>query len=155
MVGAYILFSNLQNVSFKLHVIQERCNGCKVCEQICQMNHKHSTASRIRIFSSSDITFEVMVCNMCESHECIKSCEHGAIFIDKLNNTPTITQSICNNCMKCVYSCKSNGLFYDFRNNDIIACDTCNSRFFCALLCPRGALGKIRVTEPIKVAQSF
>ena len=140
---------------FKIQTFSERCDGCRICEQICLTNHECSTQPRIRIFQSSEQRFEVMICNICEDHQCIKACDRGAIFIDELNGTPIVSIGLCNQCMKCVYACKNNGLFYDFESKEILACDTCNNGFFCALLCPNGALGRIKISEPIKITQNF
>ncbi|MGQ9781188.1 MAG: hypothetical protein ACUVQ8_02880 [Nitrososphaeria archaeon] len=142
-------------MSFRIQVFPERCDGCRICEQICLMNHRQPNLSRIRILQASDHSFQVMVCDACEERECIKACDRGAIFVDELTGTPTVSRTLCNNCMKCVYVCKSSGLFYDLKYKQLIVCDTCNNGFFCALLCPNGALGRIKTSEPLKVAQDF
>jgi len=141
-------------VDFKLDVFPERCDGCGVCEQVCRILHK-SSASRIRIYQNSQNGYELMVCTSCEEKYCLKACDNGAIFIDPLTGSLAISKDLCTKCMKCVYACVNNGLLYDPNKEELLFCDKCEGRFYCALLCPMGALGKISLSEPLKVAQNF
>ncbi len=133
---------------FKIGFFPERCDGCRICEQICLTNHRQSNLSRIHILQGSDRSYQAMICYGCEERRCSKVCDRGAIFVDELTGTPTISRMLCDNCMKCVYECKSSGLLYDLEDKHIIVCDTCNNGFYCALLCPNGALGRIKIPEP-------
>ncbi|MEM3403065.1 MAG: hypothetical protein QXJ17_00725 [Nitrososphaeria archaeon] len=116
--------------------------------------HK-SSVPRIRVYQNSQRGFELMVCTSCEEKYCLKACGSGAIFIDPLTGSLAISKSLCTKCMRCVYACIDNGILYDFNKDELLCCDKCWGSFYCALICPMGAIGKITLSEPLKVTQNF
>lgn len=139
-------------VHYRIHFSKELCNGCKICEHVCSINHK--SFSRIKIVSSIE-NFDAFLCTQCEDQNCVKVCNNGALFIDNCTGTPILSPNLCSKCMKCVLACESNGLHYDALKGEIVVCDTCNQRFLCIKLCPQNALSKIMVQERIAFAKSF
>lgn len=117
------------------------------------MSHKGAT-SKIKIVSDEEC-FEAMLCVQCEDQRCVKVCDNSALFIDKYTGTPIISTNLCSKCMKCVLLCEFSGLHYDTVKEEITVCDTCNQRFLCIILCPKGALSKIILHEHLAVTKSF
>jgi len=86
--------------------------------------------------------FDILICQHCESPECILACPADAMEIDN-QGVVTIVDEDCEKCGICADSCPHDAIFYNEGQDRYLKCDLCIDRddgALCVELCPVGAL---------------
>ena len=121
----------------KISVDFDKCNGCRICEQICVLFHEgefNPKRSRIRV---SKVVREGLstpkICNQCR--ECIDACPVDAISWDDALGIVRVDAGQCNGCGVCVESCPQEAIFMDPITDLALICDLCNGDPQCVKWC--------------------
>jgi len=127
------------DVEFKLHVNEDLCTGCKVCEVICALtrfNVLNRSKSVIRV--ALPPLKGVVVCRQCEDPLCAKSCLAGAI--RRSNGIVVVDYDKCTGCGLCVDGCVYGAMFWLREQGKPFKCDLCGGDPACLKACPVQAL---------------
>ncbi len=125
----------------RIKVQRDRCTGCRLCLQICTVEHfremnPKKSALRIEAKFPEPGRYRPFVCTQCG--ECEKVCpekaisraETGAFLVDR---------GKCNNCGDCIPACPVGVIFQHPDHGFVIICDFC---MMCTELGSTGALKK-------------
>ncbi len=122
----------------RIHIEENRCSGCRLCQQICAIEHfgeLNPKKSAIRIKARFPVPglFLPEVCDQCG--ECESACPAGAIEIK--NRAYAIDPSLCTSCEQCIEACPMGVMHSPARVDHPIKCDLCLK---CTEVCNTGAL---------------
>ena len=122
----------------KIQVIQEKCTGCRLCEQICTIHHckeinPKKSAIRIKAEFPEPGIFIPKLCDQCG--DCIEVCPTTAI--SKEEHAVVIDPDECTDCGACVTECPTEVIYEHPDMETPIICDLCLK---CTEVCNTGAL---------------
>ncbi|SHF47542.1 4Fe-4S dicluster domain-containing protein [Desulforamulus putei] len=124
-----------------LTVNEKLCTGCRICEQVCSMEHHrefNAGLSRIKIASKWPEEEKVILCRQCKAQSCIKACPQGAL---TFNGFVVLDNDRCDSCGKCLEACPF-GFNLKDKENKPLFCDTCQGNYQCVNWCPSKAIRK-------------
>ncbi len=128
----------------RLHVIADRCTGCRLCEAVCAVRHLGVTnpeKARLQVqVSEDDNTFTPVVCRQCKKPRCIEACPGQALSRDENTRIMHLEESACDGCGKCIEACPFRALRPDPGTGLPLACDLCGGDPCCAEFCDAGAI---------------
>jgi carbon-monoxide dehydrogenase iron sulfur subunit len=126
----------------KIVIDHHKCDGCKICEQICTFSHyQEFNPKRSRIKVVQDIREGISMpktCNQCR--ECIEVCPEGAIYRNNDLGAVCLDEKKCTGCEICIQSCPQGVLSKDPISGFINICDFCGGEPQCVGWCPEKAL---------------
>ncbi len=121
----------------------DKCIGCRLCELFCSFKHKNTfsrNANHIRIVTNQyHATYEIQLCDHCESKECLAICSDQAITYNAAEDRVQIERDNCTLCMNCS-DLKCNGVIFRDHNEAPFICDLCDNQPICAEVCPTEAI---------------
>lgn len=126
----------------RIFVMQDRCNGCRICELRCSFYHNQvysPTLSRIYVVKSElEGLTEPKTCVICG--KCIDACPEKAISKSKTTGAISINGEICTGYMACVEVCPFEVMRFDHTKGVAFTCDLCDGDPQCVKYCPEEAL---------------
>jgi carbon-monoxide dehydrogenase iron sulfur subunit len=133
----------------RIKVTKENCTGCRLCQQICTIEHfdeVNPKKAAIRVYGEfpEPGIFVPKLCVQCGA--CARACPVDAIE-RREDRTYVINPEICTNCGVCVEACPFDVMFTHPDAPTPIKCDMCLK---CTEVCNTGALMVVedkRVTE--------
>lgn len=130
----------------RIEVNGDRCTGCRLCLQICAIEHFEEINPRkaaLRIEAKFPVPgkFSPHVCTQCG--RCAEVCPTGAIHRSDGGGFMLDRES-CTNCGTCVSECPEEVIFQHPDMNRVILCDFC---FGCTEVCNTSAIVKKLKTE--------
>jgi len=142
----------------------EKCTGCRICEQVCTVQHEgviNPARSRIKVIKwESEGRYVPMSCQQCESAPCQAICPVKAISRDESLNRVMIDYDTCIGCRMCVAICPFGGMAFDPLAQKVIKCDFCDGDPLCAKFCDVDAIQYVdasqqAITKQVEVAEKF
>lgn len=118
----------------KVHVNEDKCLGCRLCEYWCAFSHsgekympdafnlQKPPVPRIVVEENDKITFAV-ACRHCDDAICVKSCISGALS-KQADGTVLVDESKCVGCHTCVLVCPFGAIRMD-DGKAVKKCDLC------------------------------
>jgi Fe-S-cluster-containing hydrogenase component 2 len=124
---------------------QEKCVGCKTCQQACSAKQEgeiSSLLSRIDIIQPRMGIEEniPVVCQQCQSAPCMLICPVKAISRDEELERVVIDQELCIGCRMCVAICPFGCMGFNSVNKKVFKCTLCDGDPTCVKFCQHGAL---------------
>lgn len=120
----------------------DKCDGCRICEQVCTFFHEREfnpRRARIKVVRTErEYTAAPVVCNQCR--DCIDVCAVQAVSWDEASGIIRIDSDKCDGCGTCVECCELGAISIDPVTQIAIVCDLCNGEPQCVLWCPEGAI---------------
>lgn len=134
-----------------LLVDMDKCTGCKQCSLACSLTKEDlfdPARGRIKILKKEDIALGVpLVCEQCETHPCVESCQNNALSRDDATGIITVDDNLCTSQGTCVDAC----IYYAIRLNPEsrkpMFCDLCGGDPYCAKHCVPEAIVWIENTD--------
>lgn len=130
----------------RVHVHSELCRDCQACALACSLYHENECSlelARLRIAKDmATYTFDVRLCQHCETPDCLAACPAEAIRLDD-QGVALIDDDLCLRCGNCPSACPHGALFYNAARDRYLKCDLCAGRpegQICVEVCPVGAL---------------
>ena len=122
------------------------CLDCQACMLVCSLHHERECSLGLaRLAVSKDMAryeFEILVCQHCESPDCMAACPSDAMLLDD-RGVVIILDDQCDRCGACADSCPHDAIFHNAAQDRYLKCDLCAGRDegpLCVELCPVGAL---------------
>jgi len=125
-----------------LTVKEKACTGCRICEQVCSMEHHkefNPSLSRVRIESNWPAEEKIIICRQCKTQSCVKACPQNALAFDGF---VVLDEEKCNGCGECLDACPFGYNLMNTTNNKPLFCDTCSGKYLCVNWCPNKAIRK-------------
>ena len=139
----------------EIQVQENRCSGCKLCQQICAITHykeinPKKSALKIKAKFPAPGKFSPVVCFQCG--DCAEACPFGAI--EKVGGAYVVNKDNCTGCAECVSACAQGVMVLPGDEDAPLKCDGCGK---CAEVCNTGALRGVipicqREEEPCTVS---
>ena len=129
------------------------CRDCQACTLACSLYHEgQCSVALARLSVSKDMAryeFNIVVCQHCESPDCLAACPVDALRRDE-RGVVVLVEEECIQCGACAEACPYDALFYHEATDRYRKCDLCAGRDgpLCVEVCPVGALSLAR--EPVK-----
>ncbi|MBN1637233.1 MAG: 4Fe-4S dicluster domain-containing protein [Deltaproteobacteria bacterium] len=129
-----------------LFVDQEKCIGCRMCEQWCSLTRFgviNPAKASIRIirdhFKQMDRSF---YCHQCEDAPCISACppKIGALMRDEKTGAVKVDREKCVGCLKCQKACVHAAIRMHPSEKYVLICDLCGGVPQCVKHCPEKAV---------------
>lgn len=125
----------------KIEVKPDLCTGCRLCRQICAIEHfdeinPNKAALRIEARFPEPGQYHPRVCVSCG--KCQEACPTEAIVAEEKGGR-RVKEGLCTNCGLCVSACPNGVVFQHPDLRRVIICDFC---FACTEVCNTGALTK-------------
>ena len=134
-----------------LVVDQDRCDGCRRCEEACSLHHTGKvdcSRSRISVFELEDRQlFVPSTCQHCERPFCAEACPTGACRRDPATHAVIIDPNVCMGCKTCVVACLFGGPRFDEELGVSVKCEYCAGDPACVAACAPGALSYVFADE--------
>lgn len=131
------------------------CLDCQICVLACSLHHEAECSLGLaRLVVAKDMAryeFEILVCQHCESPDCLAACPSDAMLLDD-RGVVIILDDQCDRCGSCADSCPYDAIFYNEAQDRYLKCDLCADRGegpLCVELCPVGALTLVEA-EPVR-----
>lgn len=131
---------------YRIGVDASLCRDCQICTLACSLYHEGVCSIQLaRLLVKKDMEryqFRIVICEQCESPECVDVCPAGALGVDE-RGVVILQQDECIQCGMCAESCPFGAIFYDQASDRYIKCDRCAGRDggpLCVERCPTGAL---------------
>ena len=122
----------------------KKCIGCRLCEQVCVMNHFKVTnpaKSRIRIIRDDENQQDSAIyCHFCIDAKCIEACESEALSRDPETNAIIVSEEDCVACERCIEDCPYNHPIMHPSQDYVLICDLCEGNPACVEICPENAI---------------
>ena len=123
----------------RLKVVSSNCTGCRLCLQICAIEHyedinPRKAALRIEALFPQPGVYKPRVCSQCG--KCAEVCPEGAIY-RRDDGAYIVIKEKCTNCGVCIPVCRPGVIFQHGDLDHVVICDNC---FKCVELCNTGAL---------------
>lgn len=122
----------------------KKCIGCRLCEQVCVMNHFKVTnpaKSRIRIIrDDKNQQDSAIYCHFCIDAKCIEACESEALSRDPETNAIIVSEEDCVACERCIEDCPYNHPIMHPSQDYVLICDLCEGNPACVEICPENAI---------------
>ncbi len=135
----------------RIFVQSELCRDCQACTLACSLYHEgQCNLGLARLVVTKDMAkyeFDVLICQHCDSPECVAVCPAEALLIDE-RGVVTIIDDECTRCGACETSCPYGAIFYNQAQDRYLKCDLCPNREegpLCVEICPVGALTLVEV----------
>ena len=132
--------------SDKIRVDVRLCRDCQACTLACSLYHEgecNLALARLRVTKDmARYTFNILICQHCDSPDCTLACPAGAMRLDD-RGVAIIDDDDCIRCGTCAADCPHDAIFYDEATDRYFKCDLCAGREegpLCVELCPVGAL---------------
>jgi ferredoxin len=124
----------------RIKVDRSRCTGCRLCQQICTIEHyreinPRKAAIRIGAEFPEPGVFTPRLCVQCGA--CARACPETAIERTGSANAFVIDPAKCTNCGVCVETCPIGVMYTHAAAPTPIKCDLCLK---CTEVCNTGAL---------------
>ena len=147
----------------RIHVNEEVCFGCGLCEVYCQLNRSKSKdllkafkkesprpVAGMRIERAAPVSFAVQ-CRQCPEPYCVYSCLTGAISRDPDSGIVNVDAEKCIGCWTCILSCPFGAIRQDTGRGKIAKCDLCQGEDIpaCVANCPNEALTYTETQERV------
>lgn len=133
-------------VNRRIHVEPKLCRDCQACVLACSLYHEGECSlslARLAIIKDMErYEFDILICQHCESPECVVACPADAMRIDN-RGVVTIVDEDCDRCGVCADSCPYDAIFHNEAQDRYLKCELCIDRDdgpLCVELCPVGAL---------------
>ena len=113
----------------RIRVNAPSCSGCRLCRQICTIEHYHETnprkaTIRVEAHFPSPGTFKPVICVQCG--KCAKACPLGAIQLFTEPDKKYVLQpELCDGCGICTQVCPMNVLHIPRGEKTPMKCDLC------------------------------
>jgi len=126
----------------RIKVARDRCTGCRLCLQICAIEHfqeinPKKAALRLKAEFPDPGRYRPVVCTQCG--KCAEVCKEKAISRAADTGAYLVDRSKCNNCGDCVSACPVGVVVQHPDHNYVSICDFCMT---CTELCNTGAIVK-------------
>ena len=125
---------------------KENCRDCQACQLACSLFHEEEcnlSLSRVMITKNMEkYTFNITICEHCDSPECVDACPSDALIIDDRGVVLFLDEN-CTRCGACAEACPYDAIFYNEDQDKYFKCDMCKGREegpLCTELCPVEAL---------------
>ncbi|MCS7261017.1 MAG: 4Fe-4S dicluster domain-containing protein [Anaerolineae bacterium] len=122
------------------------CRECQACTLICSLHHEgacNPSLARLQVIKDmARYEFQILICQHCESPECLAACPSEAIVLNE-QGVAVLLEDACIRCGVCAAACPYGVLFYDEARDRYLKCDLCAGRPegpLCVAICPVGAL---------------
>lgn len=142
----------------RIRVEAKFCRDCQACVLACSLHHEgECNLGLARLVVAKDMAkyeFEILICQHCDSPECVLACPTEAMLLDD-RGVVIIVDDDCIRCDACLSSCPHEAIFYNEAQDRYLKCDLCRDREegpLCVELCPVGALMLVDV-EAVKVEE--
>ena len=141
------------NTKKVLLVDANKCNGCKMCEVVCSLEHIGScnpACSRIKILKNEERGVDLpVVCMHCTEPACVEVCPTGAMVSNKDLGGITVKEDTCLGCKLCLMVCPIGAITINpiESRGPILKCDLCGGDPQCVKFCEPGALSYCSVSE--------
>lgn len=129
-----------------IRAANELCRDCQACTLACSLFHEgqcHLGLARLRVIKDMfHYTFDIRICQHCESPACLVACPSDAMRLDE-RGVVLIDDAACTRCGSCAASCPYDAIFYCEAEDRYLKCDLCAGREdgpLCVALCPVEAL---------------
>ena len=130
----------------RIHVESHLCRDCQACTLACSLYHEgQCNPGLARLAVTKDMAkyeFHILICQHCDSPECLLSCPTDAMTMDG-RGVVIIHDEECIQCGACAARCPYDAIFYNVAADRYLKCDLCTGREggpLCVELCPVGAL---------------
>ena len=125
----------------RIRVNRDKCTGCRLCLQICAVEHfreinPKKAALRVEAKFPDPGKYRPFVCTQCG--KCEEACPEGAISRAD-SGAYIVDKNKCTNCGECVAVCPVGVVFQHPDHDFVIICNFC---MLCTELCNTGALVK-------------
>ncbi len=123
-----------------LGVKKENCTGCRLCRQVCGIEHFDEINPRkavllIEAKFPDPGGYRPRVCTQCGN--CAKACPEDAIYLE--NGIYLVDKDKCTSCFECIEACPFGVMMKHKEETFPFKCDFC---FKCTEVCNTGALYK-------------
>lgn len=147
----------------RIHIKEEYCIGCRLCEVHCIAAHGKYKNDLVRTFKrdkdrpSPRIVIEqhgetcfALPCRQCKEASCIRACITGAMTRDPQTGLVRTDSLRCVGCWTCVAACPYGAVTREGKHTKIAAkCDLCGDQPACVRHCPNEALIYVEVNEEV------
>jgi anaerobic carbon-monoxide dehydrogenase iron sulfur subunit len=138
----------------RIHVNEEVCIGCRLCEVHCIVQHSRSKViikafreeelpeSAIHVEEQGPLSFALQ-CRHCDDAPCIEACISGAMAWEAERGTVNHDDDKCVGCWSCVMVCPFGAILPDLEKHKVGSkCDLCigAAEPACVAHCPNEAL---------------
>ena len=138
----------------RVHVKEEVCIGCHLCEVYCQLQHTPSKdlikafkgesprpLPRLCVEEKGVVSFSVH-CQHCDEATCVQACLTGALTRDPESLLVTVDEERCVGCWTCLLACPLGVIKQDIGRQKVLKCDLCPGEEIpaCVANCPNEAL---------------
>jgi carbon-monoxide dehydrogenase iron sulfur subunit len=139
----------------RIHVHEEYCIGCRLCEIHCLVQHSKSrkilkafkeefprAVSRVLVEEQGYLSFALQ-CRHCEEAPCLEACITGAMQRDKRTGAVLCDEERCVGCWMCIMVCPFGVIKRDLESKKVASkCDLCLGEEVpvCVQNCPNEAL---------------
>jgi Fe-S-cluster-containing hydrogenase component 2 len=124
----------------------DNCRDCQACQLACSLYHEEEcnpSLSRVLITKNMEkYTFNITICEHCDSPECVDACPSEALIIDD-RGVVLFVEENCTRCGSCAEACPYDAIYYNEAQDKYFKCDMCKGREegpLCTELCPVEAL---------------
>ena len=139
----------------RIHVNEEYCIGCRLCEIHCLVQHSQSkkivkafkeeaprALPRLLVEEEGPLSFAIQ-CRHCTEAPCIAACITGAMHQDELTGAVLCDEDRCVGCWMCVMVCPYGAIRLNITDRKAASkCDLClgEETPVCVAHCPNEAL---------------
>ena len=139
-------------MTYKVLVFEpKKCIGCRLCEQICSMEHEKVTnpeKSRIRIMRDDERQIDLAVyCHNCVNPPCIHACKFEALSRDEKTKAIVVDDEKCTGCRMCIQECPFAVPSIHPDTKKVIICDLCGGNPACVDICPEHAIQYVPIEK--------
>ena len=136
-------------MSLGLVFIQEKCNGCRLCEAACRsVDEEAGFRSRVFLdFRGQGLSYVFLTCVQCRDPPCVEACPTSPKSLLKHGDgVVTVERGRCIACGYCAMACPYGAIWVPSSLGAAVKCDMCRGRTekddkpACVEKCSTGAL---------------